>query len=88
MKEKKIQKMKKKVINFKGTDISILEDPRNIFISLSDIIKPFGNEAIRYNWLQNKNTIEFLGLLEILNNPLFKPIEFNRFKSMSGVDNL
>ena len=78
--------MKKRVINVKGTDISIMEVSGNIYISLTDIIKPFGSEAILYNWLRNKNTIEFLGLWEILNNELFKPLEFERFKSLSGVN--
>ena len=29
------------------------------------------------NWLRNRNTIEFLGIWERLNNPGFNPIEFD-----------
>jgi len=32
------------------------------------------------NWLRNWNTIEFLGIWEQLNNPDFKPIEFDGFR--------
>nr|WP_143073001.1 hypothetical protein [Parapedobacter indicus] len=32
------------------------------------------------NWLRNRNTIELLGFWEILNNPDFKPVEFDGFR--------
>jgi len=76
--------VKPKKINVKGSEISIIDRDGSSYISLTDIIKPFGNEAILYNWLRNKNTIEFLGIWEQLNNPGFKPIEFDRFKNMAG----
>ena len=31
------------------------------------------------NWIRNRNTIEFLGLWEHLNNPGFNPVEFDGF---------
>ena len=37
------------------------------------------------NWLRNRNTIEFLGIWEQLNNPDFKPIEFDGFKKTGWV---
>lgn len=36
------------------------------------------------NWLRNKDTIEFLGLWELLNNPNFNPVEFEGFKNAAG----
>jgi hypothetical protein len=78
--------MKANKIRVKGTEITILDKHGTSYISLTDIIRPFGNEAILYNWLRNKNTIEFLGLWEKLNNPDFKPIEFDRFKNMAGLN--
>jgi len=50
------------------------------------MIKTFGDETIIYNWLRNRNTIEFLGIWEQLYNPDFKPIEFERFKKQSGLN--
>ncbi len=34
----------------------------------------------------NKNTIEFLGIWEMLNNPDFKPVEFDGFKKQAGLN--
>ncbi len=50
------------------------------------MVKTFGDESIIYNWLRNRNTIEFLGIWEQLYNPDFKPVEFERFKSQSGLN--
>ena len=36
------------------------------------------------NWMRNRDTIEFLGLWEQLNNPEFKPVEFDGFRSAAG----
>ena len=36
------------------------------------------------NWLRTRNAIEFCGLWEQINNPLFKGIEFDAFKNESG----
>ncbi len=38
------------------------------------------------NWLRNRNTIEFLGIWEKLNNPDFKPIEFEGFRNQAGLN--
>ena len=35
-------------------------------------------------WLRNKNTIEFLGIWEEINNPGFNSIEFERIKNQAG----
>ena len=36
------------------------------------------------NWMRNHNTIEYLGIWEQLNNPEFKPIEFEGFLQDAG----
>jgi len=38
------------------------------------------------NWLRNRNTIEFLGIWEKLNNPDFNVIEFDDFKKQAGLN--
>jgi len=35
-----------------------------------------------FNWLRNRNTIEFLGIWEHLYNPAFNPIEFGGIKNL------
>lgn len=75
-----------RTIEVKGTSIAILSKGKDDYISLTDMIKSFGDETIIYNWLRNRNTIEFLGIWELLNNPDFKPIEFERFKTEAGLN--
>ncbi|MCK9400975.1 MAG: KilA-N domain-containing protein [Bacteroidales bacterium] len=57
------------------------------YISLTDIAK-HRNEtetfSIINNWMRSRSTIEFIGLWEIIHNPDFKPIEFERFRIEAG----
>ena len=78
--------MKNRTINVKGADIAIASRHEQDYISLTDMVKKFGDESILYNWLRNRNTIEFLGIWEQLYNPGFKPIEFDRFRSEAGLN--
>ena len=59
------------------------------FISLTDIARhrnqQHSDDLIR-NWLRNRNTIEFLGIWERLNNPDFKPVEFDGFRRQAGLN--
>lgn len=77
----------KGTINAKGTEISMLSfGEEEDYISLTDIAKYKSdepNDVIR-NWMRSKDTIEFLGLWEQLNNPDFKPVEFDGFKNQAG----
>jgi len=38
------------------------------------------------NWIRNRNTIEFLGIWEQINNPDFKPVEFDGFRKQAGLN--
>ena len=78
--------MKNRTINVKGADIAVASRHEQDYISLTDMVKKFGDESILYNWLRNRNTIEFLGIWEQIYNPGFKPIEFDRFKSQAGLN--
>lgn len=75
------------IINANGTNISIvLKGNEDDYISLTDIAKYKSdepNDVIR-NWLRNMDTIEFLGLWEKINNPNFKPVEFDGFRKEAG----
>ena len=81
--------MKNKTIEADGTEIRVIGDIVNeeAYISLTDIAKYKNREnafIVIANWMRNYSTISFLGLWEQLHNPEFKPIEFDRFKSMAG----
>jgi hypothetical protein len=75
-----------KIIKVKGTEIRIIEIQQSDYISLTDMIKSFGDESIITNWLRNRNTIEFIGIWEQINNPYFKPLEFEGFKKQAGLN--
>mgnify|MGYP000044747835 FL=1 len=78
----------KSTINANGIEIRVNSTNESDYISLTDIAKYRSDDpnAIIQNWLRNRNTIEFLGLWEKLNNPNFKPLEFEGFKKEAGLN--
>lgn len=69
------------------TEITFINKETGEYISLTDIAKyrnPVEPFSIINNWMRSRSTIEFLGLWEKLNNPDFKPIEFERFRNEAG----
>jgi hypothetical protein len=76
-------------IHAKGTEIAVLSNgDDNDYISLTDIAryKSDAPDDVIKNWLRNRDTIEFLGLWEELNNPEFKPVEFDGFRNQAGAN--
>lgn len=79
--------LKKERIKANGFSIQIYtEDCKNDYISLTDIARYKSDEPfiVINNWLRSKDSIQFLGLWESINNPDFKPLEFDRFKTEAG----
>ncbi|MCZ2721470.1 KilA-N domain-containing protein [Marinomonas sp. 15G1-11] len=70
-------------------DISTMTKDGIEYICITDIArfknKDQTDDLIR-NWLRNRNTIEFLGIWEQLNNSDFKPVEFDGFKKEAGLN--
>ena len=59
------------------------------YVCLTDIARYKDPERTDYlisNWLRNRNTIEFLGLWEQINNPSFNPIEFDGIRKQAGLN--
>jgi len=77
---------KNKSIIVKGTEIAILQKDAADFISLTDMVKAFGDDTMIYSWMRNRNTLEFLGIWEEMNNPNFKGNEFVTFKTQAGLN--
>jgi hypothetical protein len=78
--------MKNRIITVHGADVTIMTRHEQDYISLTDMVKRFGDESILYGWLRNRNTVEFLGIWEQIYNSAFKPIEFDRFKNQAGLN--
>lgn len=59
------------------------------FISLTDIARFKDTERtddLIRNWLRNRNTIEFVGIWEQINNPKFNPVEFDGIRMQAGLN--
>ena len=59
------------------------------YVCLTDIARykdPERTDYLIFNWLRNRNTIEFLGIWEQINNPGFNPIEFDGIKKLAGLN--
>ena len=82
-----LKTVKKETIHAGGIDIGIYTtDFKNEFISLTDIAKyrSIQPSITIHNWLRGRDVVEFLGLWEVLHNPDFKLIDFDKFKEDAG----
>lgn len=81
-----------KKINVTDIEISISQEiGREDYICLTDMVKAKDGDTNRpdmiiQNWMRNKDTVEFIGLWESINNPNFKPIEFEGFRNAAGTN--
>lgn len=74
-----MNKPRKSVIEVQGAAIEVLSGQASDHISLTDIAKfknPDHSDDVIRNRLRNRNTVEFLGVWERLNDPKFNPVEF------------
>lgn len=83
-------KVKKETMEAKGFSIQIYtEDFKNEYISLTDIAKYRNTDDPRFviqNWMRNRNTLEFIGLWEVLNNKNFNRVQFDTFRKDAGLN--
>ena len=73
----------------KGKDVLLFSKEHIEYISLTDMAKSKDPERTNYivqNWIRNRNTIEFIGLWEVIHNPIFKRIEFDAFRKEAGLN--
>ena len=76
-------------IHAKDAEIAVLSNgDENDYISLTDIARYKSDDpaATIQNWMRSRDVIEFLGLWEELNNPEFKPLEFEGFIAKAGAN--
>ena len=85
-----MSKINKEQISAKGFSIQVYtEDFKNDYISLTDIAKYKNTDDPRFviqNWMRNRNTLEFIGLWETLNNPNFNRVQFDTFRNEAGLN--
>lgn len=76
-------------IDVKGTSVTVVSGGDEDYISLTDIARYKNSDRtddLIRNWLRNRNTLEFLGIWEQLNNPGFKPVEFDGIRMQAGLN--
>lgn len=76
-----------KKITAMGTEVRVILDKDDSdYICLTDMAKFRDNDPafVIGHWMRNRSTIDYLGLWESINNPNFKPTEFERFRQESG----
>ena len=74
-------------INVKDSTIKTLNVNGIDYICITDIARqknPIEPKDVVKNWLRSKNTLEYLGLWEMLNNPDFKGVEFDPLLREAG----
>ena len=79
--------MKQNKLIVQDINVSLTKINDEDFISLTDIARSKNSDEpkdVVKNWLRNKNTVEFLGLWETINNEKFKGVEFDSFKNEAG----
>jgi hypothetical protein len=76
---------KNRTIIVNQIQITISEKNNEDYISLTDMVKDNGGNDKIQQWIRNKDTVEFLGVWEELNNPNFNSVEFHRIMYEAGV---
>lgn len=75
----------KRTILVNNIEISVSSVNEQDYISLTDMVSGFeGSSALIESWLRNKDTIEFLGVWERINNHGFNSLEFEGIKNQAG----
>jgi hypothetical protein len=78
---------KNQKINVKGTEITVFAQNETDFISLTDMTASFKEgSGLIGKWITNKNTLEYLGTWEKINNPNFNYPEFGVIEQEAGVN--
>lgn len=74
-------------MTIKDTEITVIQYKNEDCICLTDMIKVKDGDFFVTDWLRNRNTLEYLGIWEQVNNPAFNYGEFATIKSKSGLNN-
>ena len=76
-----------KTIVVQDVEIHLMSKDDEDYISLTDMVQNFdGGSKLIELWLRNKDTVEFLGVWERLNNPNFNSLEFEGIRNEAGLN--
>lgn len=76
-----------KTIVVQDVEIHLMSKDDEDYISLTDMVKAVSdNDILIKSWLRNKDTIEFIGVWERINNPNFNRVEFDLIRMEAGLN--
>jgi hypothetical protein len=73
-------------IKIKNTEITVVKVADADYICLTDMIKAKDGDFFVTDWLRNRNTLEYIGIWEQINNPDFNYGEFATIRNKSGLN--
>lgn len=73
-------------IKIKDTEITVVQVSEVDYICLTDMIKAKDGDFFVTDWLRNRNTLEYIGIWEHVNNPDFNYGEFATIRNKSGLN--
>ena len=74
-------------ITVKETEITVIQVHNEDFICLTDMLKAKDGDFFVTDWLRNRNTLEYIGIWEQINNPNFNYGEFATIRNAAGSNN-
>ncbi len=74
-------------LNVQGTEIIIIKVHAEDYICLTDMLKAKDGDFFVTDWLRNRNTLEYIGIWEKVNNPDFNYGEFATIRNNAGLNN-
>ena len=77
---------KNRTISVNEISITVSSVNDDDYISLTDMIKAKDGDFFISDWVRNRNTLEFIGVWEEINNPNFNYGEFAIIKSNAGLN--
>jgi hypothetical protein len=80
-----MKKAKAQSIVVQGTPVAVLRGDAADYISLTDILRAKDGDFVISDWLRNRNTVEFLGVLESVHNAGFNYGEFATIGNNAGL---
>jgi hypothetical protein len=78
---------KSRTLQVRASSITVLTENETDFISLTDMTSTFKEgSGLIGKWITNKNTLEYLGVWEKINNPIFNYPEFVVIEREAGTN--
>ncbi|HHW7546558.1 TPA: KilA-N domain-containing protein [Mannheimia haemolytica] len=78
--------MANSVMIVQGVEVKVTARDGEDYINLTDMLRAKDGDFFISDWLRNRNTLEYIGIWEEMNNPNFNYGEFATIKNQSGLN--